>query len=59
MIIYTFLKLNTQDQVLLFMYSVCVPIWSAMYSLECSSSCSIDHSFDFLLSYVFLRNEGP
>ena len=52
-IIYTFLKLNKQEQVFLLMYSVCVPIWSVMYSLECSLSCSIDHSFDFFYFVLF------
>ena len=52
-IIYTFLKLNRQEQVSLFMYSVCVPIWSVMYAPECSQSCSNEHSFHFFHFRMF------
>ena len=43
---------HTRTGALIYVFGMCrvgVPIWSV--TLECSSSCSIDHSFDFLLSF--------
>ena len=51
---------HTRTGALIYVPGMCSYLVSMMYSLECSSSCSVDHSFDFfLLSYVFLKNKGP
>ena len=44
---------HTRTGALIYVPGMCSYLVSMMYSLECSSSCSVDHSFDFFYFLMF------